>query len=80
MLSLCGYWAVWKPWDTVPGVGKLSLRRRTAGADSGVPRRARRPRPFDSQALGHPGAATRHGRAENRVGARRLDLSQIGHG
>lgn len=32
-----------KPWDTVPGVVKRSLRHGTAGAGSGVPRPARRP-------------------------------------
>jgi hypothetical protein len=46
----------------------------TARAGLGVPSLAGRQGPSGSQALGHPDAAVSHGRAENGVGAHRLDL------
>jgi hypothetical protein len=66
--------AVRKPWDTTPGVWKQSLSCRAAGAGSGVPGPARSLGWSGSQALGHPGAAGSRRRAENGVGACRLDL------
>ena len=50
----------------------------TAEAGSGLPRpaRYREARPCRSQALGNPGAARSHARAENGVGPYRLDLAQ----
>lgn len=60
-------------------VGKCSLRCWSAGAGLGVPEPARRPTPSGPQALGHPGAARSHRRAESGVGAHRLDLAW-GHG
>ena len=65
-----GCWAVVKPQDTAQGVGKDSLRCRTDGAGS------TRPGPSGCQALGHPGTARCHRRAENGVGTRGLDLAQ----
>jgi hypothetical protein len=74
-LSPGGCLAIRKPKDTAPGVGKLSLRHRTAGAGSGVPQPATRLKPSGSQILGHPGAAGSHERAEGRVRAFGLDLA-----
>ena len=45
------------------------------GAQSEVPRPAMRPELSGSQALGHPGAAGSCGKDENKVGARRLNLT-----
>jgi hypothetical protein len=75
LLGTC--WAIGKPRDTTPGVGKRSLRLKTAGVGLWVPGLAMRPRPSGSQALGHPGTAGSQKRAENRVevGTGRLDLS-----
>lgn len=49
-------------------MGKYSLRHRTAGAGQGS---------TDSQALGQPGIAESHGKAENRVGGLRA-MSSLG--
>ena len=60
-------WAVGKPQDNDPGVGKCSLRCGTAGAGLG---------PSGSWVLGHPCTTGNCGRAENEVGVHRLDLAQ----
>lgn len=69
MLSLGGCWATGKPQDNALGMGKHSLRHRTACAGSGVPSPAARPGSSDSKALGHPRYTGSHRRAENRVEA-----------
>ena len=68
--------AVGTPQDTTPLVGKHNLRHRTAGDGSGVSRPAGGPGPSGSQALGHPGTSRNCERAENGVGAFRMDLTQ----
>jgi hypothetical protein len=67
------YWVLWKPEDTIPGVGKHSLRHSTAGSDA--PRPKKRLGPRDSQALGHTGNTGNQGRAANRIWAGGLDLA-----
>jgi hypothetical protein len=62
--------AMGKPQDPTPGVGEC-----IPGAGSRVLGSAGRPGPSGSQALGHPGIAGCCRRAENGVGACRLDLA-----
>lgn len=69
-------WAIGKPQDTAPGVGKHSMRCRTARTGTRVPGPQMRQRSSDSQTFGHLVTARGHGRAENGVGAHRLDLAQ----
>ena len=63
-LSPGGYWAVEKPQDTTPRVGKHSLRPGQLELDQGVPGPARRLGPSASQALRHPGTPSSPGKAE----------------
>ena len=72
--SLGRCWAVGQTRDTARGMGKHNLRFRTAGAGSGIPRPGVGPGPSGSQTLGHLGAVGSLGRAENGVGANRLEL------
>lgn len=49
------------------GVGKQTLTPGKAGAGSGDPGLATRPRPWGSQILGHLGTTGSHKRVKNRV-------------
>lgn len=68
-----------KPLDTVLGVGERSPKSLGLHEPAGVGELSpglQRLEPSGSQTLGYPDAAGSQGRAENRVGACRLDLAQ----
>jgi hypothetical protein len=66
LLAVC--WAIGEPLDTAPGMRKHGLWRRIAGP-------VKRPGPWGSLALEHPGATGSLRRAENGIWAHELDLA-----